>query len=156
MSEIIKLNDAKIGARKYINRVCIKLERHNDLKYKIETSDEAASLLCDLMRDYDREHFVTLLLDKKKNINSIYEVSVGTLEGSLVHPREVFKAAILANSAYIIAAHNHPSGDETPSEEDIKVTAILKNCGEILNIPVLDHIIVGNECYYSFREHGIM
>jgi len=84
-------------------------------------------------------------------------VSIGSLDASIVHPREVYKVAILANSSSIIVCHNHPSGDPTPSREDINVTKMLKEAGELLGIPVLDHIIVGSEgAYYSLKERGDM
>ena len=83
-------------------------------------------------------------------------VSLGTLAASLVHPREVFKAAIIGNAAAIIVIHNHPSGDPTPSREDREITARLKSCGETLGIPVLDHIVVAAEGYRSFAEMGLL
>lgn len=105
--------------------------------------------------DRDREAFIVLLLDVKHRVIAEEVVTIGILDGSLVHPREVFKAAIVANAAAIIIAHNHPSGDPAPSGQDREVTRRLRKAGEILGIPVVDHVIVGlTGGHYSFREGG--
>lgn len=96
-------------------------------------------------------------MDTKNQPIAINVVSVGTLSSSLVHPREVFKPAILSNSASIILSHNHPSGDCTPSSEDISVTARIKESGKLLGIELLDHIIIGDmDGYISVKEKGIL
>ena len=92
----------------------------------------------------------------KNKIVAAHEVSRGTLNTSMVHPREVFKPAVLHNAAAIICFHNHPSGDPEPSREDIEITERLKNAGEILGIPVYDHIIVGDDRCVSLKERGVM
>ena len=102
----------------------------------------------------DREHFVVMMLSTKNQIIGINTVAIGDLNKCLVHPREVFKPAIIANSASVILLHNHPSGDPTPSREDLEMTKRLKNAGEILGIKVLDHVILGDECYVSLKERG--
>jgi DNA repair protein RadC len=101
----------------------------------------------------DRERFVVYLLNVKHRINAEEVVSIGILDGSLIHPREVFKAAVTGGAAAIIIAHNHPSGDPAPSQEDREVTRRLRDAGKILGIPVLDHVIVspGGKSF-SFRE----
>jgi DNA repair protein RadC len=104
--------------------------------------------------DHDREEMIVVLLDAKHRINGINSVSIGSLTLSIVHPREIFKAAILANSSAIIAVHNHPSGDPTPSGEDLALTKRLKNAGEILGIPLLDHLVIGFNSYNSFADNG--
>lgn len=101
------------------------------------------------------EHFVILCLDMRNNL-IFHEVSVGTLNASLVHPREVFKKAIQANSAQVIIAHNHPSGNPTPSEEDIITTRRLVEAGKILGISVTDHIIVSVDNFVSFKEQRLI
>ena len=99
------------------------------------------------------EVLVLLVLDIKNNVTGAFEVSRGSLNASIVHPREVFKRALLLNGASIMVAHNHPSGDPTPSIEDIEITRRLVEGGDILGIPVLDHLIIGdNGRYRSFRE----
>ncbi len=103
-----------------------------------------------------QEVFGILVLNIKNKIVAAHEVSRGTLNTSMVHPREVFKPAVLHNAAAIICFHNHPSGDPEPSREDIEITERLKNAGEILGIPVYDHIIVGDDRCVSLKERGVM
>jgi len=102
-----------------------------------------------------KEYFITLHLDGKNRIVCIDEVSVGSLNQSIVHPREVFKTALLSSAAAIVLLHNHPSGDPTPSREDREITRRLKEGGDLLGIRVLDHIIVG-DTYMSFVEQGLL
>lgn len=123
---------------------------------KITNSEEAAKLLSGYFEGHDREEFVVLLLDAKHHVRGIHTVSIGSLSMSIVHPRETFKAAIVSNASTVILAHNHPSGDPTPSKEDRELTARLKQCGELLGIPVLDHVIVGEGRHYSFADMGAL
>ena len=109
------------------------------------------------------EHFITVLLDRKFHPLGRHTVTTGTLTSSLVHPREVFKAAILASAGSIIASHNHPSGDPAPSRADIEVTRQLREAAKILSIDLLDHVIVGDVQgdplkvgHYSFRSNGLI
>ncbi|MCA9818509.1 MAG: DNA repair protein RadC [Cyanobacteria bacterium HKST-UBA01] len=104
------------------------------------------------MKFYDTEHFVAFHLDAKNHVIGYHIVSQGTVTASLVHPREVFKAALLANSNSIIVAHNHPAGSLTPSGEDIDVTSTLIKAGELLGVSVVDHIIVSSNGITSLRE----
>jgi DNA repair protein RadC len=103
------------------------------------------------LKESDREQFIALHLDAKHNVIGLNVVSIGTLSASLVHPREVFKAAILNNSHSILVAHNHPSGNPTPSLEDIQTTEILIKAGKLLGITVVDHVVVGDSLH-SIRE----
>lgn len=102
-----------------------------------------------------KEHFITLHLDGKNRIVAMDRVSSGSLNQSIVHPREVFKTALLSSAAAIILIHNHPTGDPTPSVEDREVTRRLREIGDLLGIKVLDHIIIGST-YYSFAENELM
>lgn len=102
-----------------------------------------------------KEHLITLHLDGKNRIVAMDRVSSGSLNQSIVHPREVFKTALLSSAAAIILIHNHPSGDPAPSVEDREITNRLKEAGVLLGIDVLDHIVIGST-YYSFRENGQM
>ena len=115
--------------------------------------------MADMFKSYldgaDREHFVIAMLDRKGNILGLNTVSIGTVSSSIVHPREVFKPAIVIGASSIILAHNHPSGDTAPSKEDIDITRKLVEGGKILNIEILDHVIVGDS-YCSFKEKGLM
>jgi len=103
-----------------------------------------------------KEMFLTLHLDGKNRIMAMDTVSVGSLNQSIVHPREVFKTACLSNAAALILIHQHPSGDPTPSAEDLSITRRLKEAGEIMGIRVLDHIIIGDGEYCSFVEKGLL
>ena len=103
-----------------------------------------------------QEVFGVLILNTKFKIVAVHEISRGTLNASIVHPREVFKPAILHNAAAIICFHNHPSGDPEPSKEDIKITNRLIEAGKIMGIEILDHIIVGDDRYTSLKERGII
>ena len=108
-----------------------------------------------LMRE-TKENFITLHLDGKNRIIAMDLVSIGSLNQSIVHPREVFKTACLSNAAAIILIHQHPTGDPSPSSEDIAITRRLKEAGEIMGIKVLDHIIIGDGEYLSFVERGLL
>ena len=104
----------------------------------------------------DREQFLVILLDEKNRILGFNVVSVGTLNASVVHPREVFKPAILANAASLILLHNHPSGHPEPSSEDNEITRRLKEAGDLLGIKVLDHVIIGDDRYFSFADRHLL
>ena len=115
---------------------------------------DAAAAFMMMLRDEPAEVFAMLCLTTKHRVIAYHEVSRGTLDSTLVHPREVFKAALLANSSAIVVAHGHPSGDSTPSADDVTLTTRLVAAGEILGIPVLDHIVIGDGRYFSFKEAG--
>jgi len=106
------------------------------------------------LQNKDREHFVAIFLNAKNVPLGVNLVSIGSLCAATVHPRESFKAAIMASASAVIFAHNHPSGDPKPSDADILITQKLKDAGDLLGIPIHDHIIVGHDCYYSFRDSG--
>lgn len=128
--------------------------------HKIMSSKDAYILATKTMAGYfaqhDREEFVVILLDAKNKMTAIHSVSVGSLSASIVHPREVFKMAILGNACAILLCHNHPSGDSTPSPEDIDITRRLVAAGDILGIKILDHIIIGDKEYKSFADLGLL
>ncbi len=111
-------------------------------------------LLEEEFRGCDREHFLAVLLDTRHRVLAVETVSVGCLDASLVHPRELFKGAVALGGAAVIAAHNHPSGCAAPSGDDLGLTRRLARCGRLLGIELLDHIIVGRGEYTSLREHG--
>ena len=123
---------------------------------KIISPKEVYKIVSEYLNGVDREHLVLLTLDTKNCINSITTVSIGSLNTSIVHPREVFKTAIISNASSIILAHNHPSGDPTPSKEDINITDRIKESGKILGIDLLDHLIIGDDSYISLKEKGII
>jgi len=140
-----------------VPRVRIELVRDATSDYPEESIRGASAvwrLLREEMTSWDRERFLTLLLDGRHKAIGLEEVSVGTATASLVHPREVFKGAILANAAAFILVHNHPSGDPSPSREDRDVTERLKKASELMGIKLLDHIVFGKEGFHSFAEAG--
>ncbi|HEY8910779.1 MAG TPA: DNA repair protein RadC [Desulfosporosinus sp.] len=145
---------------KRVNIVTLKMVRESSILYQnrtINSPGDAANLLEPFLANEDREKFVVVCLDTKQQPNAIHTVSLGSLNSSLVHPREVFKVAILGNSNAVILSHNHPSGDPTPSKEDIDVTNRLQEAGKILGIEVLDHVIIGsNSRFISLKERGLM
>jgi len=106
------------------------------------------------MREIKREVFIELCLDTKNQIIKQETISIGSLNANVVHPREVFKTAIRESAAHIIVAHNHPSGDPTPSREDIEITKKLVETGNIMGITVLDHVIIGDGRHFSLKEAG--
>ena len=120
----------------------------------IQTSVAAASLLRPCFEGLDREQFLVCGLDAKHRIIGINIVSIGSLTLAIVHPREVFKPLILMNAAAFICAHNHPSSDPTPSPEDRVLTRRLRQGAEILGITLLDHVVLGEERYFSFADQG--
>ena len=123
---------------------------------KIRSPEDALRVIADELATYDREVFAVLNLKTNGQPINLNICSMGTLDASMVSPREVFKSSILSNAASFIAIHNHPSGSLQPSQEDRDVTRRLLECGDLLNIKMLDHIIVAGESahVYSFREHG--
>lgn len=123
----------------------------------IKTSRDVIEVIGELLQKYDRELFCILNLKTKGQVINMNIVSMGTLNLSLVHPREVFKSAILSNAAGILLLHNHPSGECMPSDCDIKITKRLVECGNLMGIQVeKDHVIVGHGSYYSFRENDLV
>jgi DNA repair protein RadC len=122
----------------------------------MRTPGDVASLMIPRLRDRDVESFVVLVLDAKNGLKAECELSRGTLNASLVHPREVFKTAIDARAASIIVVHNHPSGNPEPSAEDLEITRQLAETGRILGIPLHDHVIVAGERFTSLAERGAL
>ncbi len=124
------------------------------VRVRIRDSRQVAEMLMEEMMHEKRELFMTINLNSKLQVESKSVISIGNLDSAPVHPREVFGPAVRRGSAAIIVAHNHPSGDPTPSPEDINVTERLINASEILGIRLLDHVIVGNGCFTSMKSEG--
>jgi len=122
----------------------------------VRSPEDAAAVLREVIGDYDREAFAVLLLDTKNRVIAVHIASIGLLETAPVHPREIFKAAILANTRAVILGHNHPSGDPEPSQHDVHVTRQLTEASRLLGVPVLDHIVVGDGVHVSLRARGII
>ena len=136
----------------------IMLIRDGSIAVKPTDAISNSATVVEIVRAYlagvDREHCIILMLDSKNKMIGINTISVGSLSSSIAHPREVFKPAILCNAAAIIIAHNHPSGDPTPSHEDRIVTDRLFWAGELLGIRLLDHIVIGEPTHFSFADTG--
>ncbi|WP_285765865.1 DNA repair protein RadC [Peribacillus sp. SI8-4] len=125
-------------------------------RYVIRSPEDGANYCMEDMRFLSQEHFVCLYLNTKNQVLQKTTIFIGSLNASIVHPREVFKEAFKRSAASIICLHNHPSGDPTPSREDIEVTKRLVECGRIIGIEVLDHIIIGEHKYVSLKEKGYL
>ena len=146
--------------QKYVQIVRLKLIREAGFltQSKVESPEEAYEVFRQFLgEEMDREHLALLCLDTKNRPTAVQIIAVGTLDSVLIHPREVFKTALLANAASIICAHWNPSGDPAPSPEDLKITYRLMQVGELMGIKLLDHLILGAADYYlSMKECGIM
>ncbi|HEY3426371.1 MAG TPA: DNA repair protein RadC [Negativicutes bacterium] len=122
----------------------------------IRSPQDAANLLMARLRYETREHFMVLLLSTKHHLLAMPTISVGSLNASVVHPRELFREVLKYPAASVILVHNHPSGDPSPSQEDIALTKQIVEAGRMLNISVLDHVIIGDNKYVSLKEKGII
>ncbi|MCM8806070.1 MAG: DNA repair protein RadC [Candidatus Omnitrophica bacterium] len=156
-----------IGTAKILRlRACFEIARRieNERKYendltrspKITNPLQAYEMIKKKLRVYKKEHFFVVSLNSRNKIIGIDEISTGTLEASIVHPRETFESAIRHHAAKIIIAHNHPSDDPEPSEDDISITRRLKEAGLIMGIELIDHIVVCKSCFFSFKEKGFL
>lgn len=144
---------------KRVNIISLKLVKESSFLYpdrNVKSPEDAYKLLKQFLIDADREYFLVVCLDVKNQPTAINVCHIGSLNASIVHPREVLKPAILSNSASIIIAHNHPSNDPTPSREDIEVTKRLIEAGEIIGIEVLDHLVVCTDKFISLKEKGYL
>nr|WP_304413581.1 DNA repair protein RadC [Halobacillus sp. BBL2006] len=125
-------------------------------RYMIRSPEDGADFVMEEMRDLKQEHFICLFLNTKNQVLHRQTIFIGSLNASIVHPREVFKEAVKRSAASIICAHNHPSGDPTPSQEDIQVTRRLKECGKMIGIELLDHLVIGDRKFISLKEKGYL
>ncbi|NLW53039.1 MAG: DNA repair protein RadC [Tissierellia bacterium] len=130
------------------------IDRYNQISYN--NPETVAEYFYSHYQQSSTEEFVVLILDSKNKLIALETISVGTINSTIVHPREVFKGAIKRSANAIILVHNHPSGDPTPSDEDIRITKRLAEVGEIVGIKVLDHIVVGKNRHISLRERNII
>jgi DNA repair protein RadC len=138
-----------------LGRRCILSMREGVIR-KVRAPEDVAALMIPEMCGLDREHFKAILLDTKNGIRKIVPVAVGSLNAALVHPRELFKAAVGASAAGIILVHNHPTGSPEPSTEDTELTLRFVKCGELMGIELVDHIVVGGDRFVSMRERGLI
>jgi len=157
LSEIKGIGLAKAAQIK----ACFELGKRQDLEpelknYDIKNPQSVVKAIRASIKDKAKEHFKLILLDTRNKIIGISTISIGTLNAGLVHPREIFKEAIIHNSASVVLAHNHPSGDPEPSDEDLTITKRLVKSGKILGIEVIDHIIIGKTNFSSFKERRLI
>lgn len=151
-----------IGSKKQLKIYALKeitqrlLNAHARKPNRISTPQDIADILMPKFRYEVKEHFIIIVLDTKNQVIAMPTISIGTLNTSVVHPREVFNEALKYPTSSIILAHNHPSGDSSPSTEDINITYRLVKCGKILDIEVLDHIIIGDNTYTSMKMQGLI
>ncbi|MFC5542216.1 MAG: DNA repair protein RadC [Bacilli bacterium] len=129
-------------------------QKQVESRFTIRSPKDAASFLMPEMASLQQEHFVALYLNVKNQVIHKQTIFIGSLNSSIVHPREIFKEAVKRSAASIICAHNHPSGNAAPSPEDIEVTKRLQEAGFIIGIELIDHIIIGDHQYYSLKEQG--
>lgn len=142
-------------------KACFELGKREELEpelkdFDIKNPESVVKAISASIKDKAKEHFKLILLNPRNKIIGISTISIGTLNASLVHPREVFKDAIMHSAASVVLAHNHPSGDPEPSEDDLKITKKLVDSGKILGIEVLDHIVIGKNNFCSFKERGLI
>ena len=128
----------------------------NDNKIKINSPEDIADLVMEEMRYLKKEHLKVIFLNTKNVVIDVKDLSIGSLNASVVHPREIFSEAIRRSSASIIICHNHPSGDPASSQEDINITRRLFEVGKLVGIDLLDHVIIGDGSYISLKEKGIL
>lgn len=161
LKDIISIKGIKQGKASQILALAELFKRFKTLKsmkrdLKIASPNDLANLLMGEMNELNQEVLKVILLNTKNIIIGNKDIFKGSLNTSVVHPREIFKEAINKNSASIIICHNHPSGDPTPSKEDINITLRIKECGNIIGIPLIDHIIIGNNKFVSLKEKGLI
>jgi DNA repair protein RadC len=156
--QLMKIHGIKSGKATQIV-ACFELARRlesfgTSTRFKINSPEDVYRRLYPTMRESKKEHFVELCLDTKNQVIREDTISIGSLNANVVHPREVFRTALIESAAHIIVAHNHPSGDPTPSREDIDITKKLVETGKIMGIEVLDHVIIGDCRHFSMKEAG--
>lgn len=161
ISDITKINGIKTGKASQILALAELFKRFKAVRLgmkntKISSPIDLVEYLDGEMSCLNQEILKVILLNTKNCVIGVKNIFIGSLNNSIVHPREIFKAAINKSSASIIICHNHPSGDPTPSKEDINITLRIKECGSIIGIQLLDHIIIGNNKYISFKEEGLI
>ncbi len=158
LTQLMKVHGIKESKAAQIS-ACFEIARRlesctEDIKPKINSPEDVYRLIYPRLREQKKEMFIELCLDTKNQVIKEETISIGSLNANIVHPREVFKMALAESAAHIIVAHNHPSGDPTPSREDIEITKKLVETGSIMGITVLDHVIIGDGRHFSMKEAG--
>ena len=130
------------------------IEYSYDKRPKISGMDDVVQIVKPMIADPNKEFFIALYLNTKNGVLKQEVISIGSLNANVVHPREIFKTACMISASSIIVAHNHPSGDPAPSREDIEITKKLYEAGKMMGIELLDHVIIGYDRNYGFKESG--
>jgi len=128
----------------------------DEKRIEIKTAQDALKVVKQKLKDKKKEYFLLLLLDSRNQLIRPIDISMGSLDATVVHPREVFKEAITASAASVVLVHNHPSGNPEPSDDDLNLTKRLVQAGNLLGIEVLDHIIIGSQGHYSMKSHNLI
>jgi DNA repair protein RadC len=157
LSKVRGIGLAKAAQIRAAFELASRLEGYQDSgkRETAKTPEDVVALVRSRLKGKKKEYFLALLLDTRNQLIRVAEISVGSLDSSIVHPREVFKEAVAASAASVIFAHNHPSGDPEASEDDLNLTKRLAEAGEIMGIDVLDHVIIGEEKYLSLKREGL-
>ena len=157
MAKIKGIGVAKASQIKAAFELARRVENHQELASRmvIKTPEDAVGLVRGRLKGKKKEYFLAVMLDTRSQLIKVAEISVGSLDSSIVHPREVFKEAVSASAASVIFVHNHPSGDTEASEDDIGLTKRLSEAGQIMGIDVLDHIVVGDKGFLSLKRKGV-
>jgi DNA repair protein RadC len=156
LAEVRGIGPAKACQIKAAVELSKRIDVHNGPEGNpLKTPEDIAAVVQGRLKEEKKEHFLALLLDTRNRLIRVAEISVGSLDSSIVHPREVFKGAISASAASVVFIHNHPSGDTEPSGDDIALTKRLCRAGEIVGIDVLDHIIIGGKSFSSLKRLGL-
>jgi len=156
LSAIKGMGTAKASQLKAAFELARRKEENNREQISVKSHQDVIKLVRQKLKDKKKEHFLILCLDTRNNLIKISNISTGTLDANLVHPREVFKEAIQSLSSSIILVHNHPSGNPEPSDADIDITKRILETGKAVGIDILDHIIIANNRSFSFKEKGIV
>lgn len=156
LSQIKGIGFAKASQLKASFELARRKDEHDGERLSVKSHQDVIKVVRQRLKDKKKEQFLVLCLDTRNNLIRIGTISIGTLDANLVHPREVFKEAIQSLASSIILVHNHPSGNPEPSEADIDITKRIQETGKIVGIDVLDHIIVGDNTSFSFKEKGLV
>ncbi len=157
LSQVRGIGLAKASQIKAAFELAARLERYAEDEKRpiLKTPEDVVEFIKSSLKGKKKEHFLVVLLDTRSRLIKVSQISVGSLDSSIVHPREAFKEAISASAASVILAHNHPSGDDSPSEDDIILTKRLADAGELMGIEVLDHLIITDKGYLSLKREGL-
>lgn len=156
LSSVKGIGPAKAAQIKAVFELAKRKEEDTEEKITIRTSKDVVKLVRPGLKDKKKEHFLVLSMDTRNSLIRMCNISIGTLDSNLVHPREVFKEAIQSLASSIILVHNHPSGNPEPSDADIEITKRITETGSIIGIDILDHIIIARDTFYSFKEKGVV